>query len=170
MHVSHMAHIWPPNGACSPMWCHPPPLPVHDSDMAPRWHMHLPYSHSWLPYGPYTAQGATIWCHPPCIRHTWHPYVVGSSTQCTWPLYAPSVFYLALHGFHMACMVAPIWCTQLLYSLHTASRIVPHTHGSNGYLMSYTESRVTTHCKQFSKNITGIITVKKLSKALQLKF
>jgi hypothetical protein len=108
----HMAPIWPLYGACCP---HPPPIPVHGSDMAPRWHMRLQYSQFWLPYGPYTAQGGPIRHHPPYIWHTWHPYGVGSSTQCTWLLNTPYVFYLALHGFHMACM-APIWCTRLLYS------------------------------------------------------
>jgi hypothetical protein len=108
----HVVHV-------APMWCHPPPIPVHGSDVTPRWHMRLPYSQFWLPYGPYTVKGAPIWHHPPCIWHTWHPYGVVSSTQCTWLFNTPSVFYLALHGFHMACM-APIWCTRLLYSSHSS--------------------------------------------------
>jgi hypothetical protein len=115
--TEHMAPIWPPYGACA----HLP-----HQYMAPIWHVRLPYSHFWLPYGCYTAQGAPIWHHlpyvlhhPPYIWHTWHPYGVVSSTQCTWLLNAPSVFYLASHGFHMACM-APIWCTRLLYSSHSS--------------------------------------------------
>jgi hypothetical protein len=173
-HGSHMAPIWPPNGACSPMWCHPPPLPVHDSNMAPRWHMRLPYSHSWLPYGPYTAQGATIWRHPPCICHTWHPYVVGSSTHLSSIWHCMASIWHAWwlpYGAHGSCTVhtAPLRRTWLPYGTVGLPYCSTYT-WLKWYLMSYTESRVTTHCNQFSKNITGIITVKKLSKALQLKF
>jgi hypothetical protein len=182
-----MAHIGPHMAHNAPMWCHPPPIPIHGSNMALRWHMRLPYSQFWPPYGPYTVQGAPIWHHPPSRWHTCHPYGVGGSTQGTWLLNTPSVYYLALHGFHMACM-APILCTRLLYSSHSSfnatwlpygavrllycATLLAFATGSNGYSMSCTKSRVTTHCFKFSKNITGIISAKtlSLSEALQLKF
>jgi hypothetical protein len=83
------------------------------------------------------------------------------------------------NGAHGSCTVhtAPLRRTRLPYGavrlLYCATWLAFDSDcdtGYNGYLMSYTESRVTTHCIKFSKNITGIITVKTLSKALQLKF